>query len=1205
MNSSLLELANLPPDQEEVSNKSPDEMSLMDLANLDPNETPEPTRFRKIQYGAAKSRFLLPMIYNVVSAAWKDGDFDQNLIDQQEEYLKNLYKDYPEFAGGIYDEDPSVIFGDIAVSFMDPVSLYPPARGAAVALNTGKAGVRNLTAAAIGVEAAGYSTFRQLSETGDFNAGESAVAGLTGAAVGNIVMPWIASKMGVKARMQEKANGVYELMATGNKVAQYSPSTAMIAERRNLLVSRYGFTQKEVDSFEEIVTNNQPLRELWLKVESEDNSFNGLLRYFDKRIKDETNRISVDANGNKIPKKKRDTTQLHTIRTLRREKIQEYMEKQAGLQSDMVVQIMEELAKNQTLTDRMIIMLNDHVTRPIFYGGIGGASGLLLGDTADIEDPDSLAIMLGWTGVVLGALHRKTMASKYIPTDASKRFLQLGYHGMMNTAARYINVSTSMTQATRLNSMGNETTLFSRLLFNQHGRYDTGKRLGEMSVTMPSGAKVSLGGMKIKAPAGNQSVESRSDQNTMLWHRAIDDALTNPVTREKLSPEQQLEVVRRLRGYGKSTDPEVLRASEEVRDMYTYFIKYATDAGFTFPQEIPNYFTRVYNPNEIGKDFDGFTRAMDQVMALMYPKMDMGARHQKALGIAQDIQAYQLEPIVTLRGLKKAVSDGNMKAKPGDLSSHHTIDRAIRNIELKTPTQVHIERQRILHTKDPVINAKIEEILEPYLVNDPTSVVYNTLENSVRSIEVSRTFGKGMEGVKELLLAVRRKYDGSRQGKMMHPEEEREMEAIINGVNSFFGRYGENTLGPVANRILTTLATASNVVLLAPNVTISALGDLLQPIQNSKNWSAMIKNFPVLGSTSLRGKWDYKSANMRFSERTAIQQELAAQHGLTNSSDPYVQKMMQFNTWLFSLSGLTSVTSLSRRYAYNTGMEDAFISAQKAISSPKSIVTGQVPGKRALSHLQYLETLGVTSEEAKILSQHSTFEDAFRNPKARTVLERAGYKAAERDAKIANVGNRLLFVQSRDPTIRLLGQYTSWLQAKSAQTNELIERIEDGDTKVFVAMLAMLPVYAAQQDFRYFFSYGEWPPDQGMGMQMAKGAEMSSAGSWPVSAALGMRYNLIGTHEINPSAMYPIPLTATFGKFLQAIPDAADGELFKAAAHLNPGIRSAYQGYLGDVLGTRREYRHEPQTLESDLRTDSSSLYISERDLREGMRNGR
>ena len=53
----------------------------------------------------------------------------------------------------------------------------------------------------------------------------------------------------------------------------------------------------------------------------------------------------------------------------------------------------------------------------------------------------------------------------------------------------------------------------------------------------------------------------------------------------------------------------------------------------------------------------------------------------------------------------------------------------------------------------------------------------------------------------------------------------------------------------------------------------------------------------------------------------------------------------------------------------------------------------------------------------------------------------------------------------------------SWTLAKSAQTNKLLQRIENGDTKQLVKLLAGLPVYGGIQSLREIAKYGEVQTD--------------------------------------------------------------------------------------------------------------------------------
>ena len=173
--------------------------------------------------------------------------------------------------------------------------------------------------------------------------------------------------------------------------------------------------------------------------------------------------------------------------------------------------------------------------------------------------------------------------------------------------------------------------------------------------------------------------------------------------------------------------------------------------------------------------------------------------------------------------------------------------------------------------------------------------------------------------------------------------------------------------------------------------------------------------------------------------------------------------------------GLQWLTGFARRYAYNVGAVDAYASASKlakyvqagnSLSSAKGIRLTNDVGK-----------YGINTTDALRIGRSNTFEDALKNKANKDLLNNAGITASNRDALIPQVSNRLLFTQSRDPLVRLMGQFMSWTLAKSAQTNKLLQRIENGDTKQLVKLLAGLPVYGGIQSLREIAKYGEVQTD--------------------------------------------------------------------------------------------------------------------------------
>ena len=105
--------------------------------------------------------------------------------------------------------------------------------------------------------------------------------------------------------------------------------------------------------------------------------------------------------------------------------------------------------------------------------------------------------------------------------------------------------------------------------------------------------------------------------------------------------------------------------------------------------------------------------------------------------------------------------------------------------------------------------------------------------------------------------------------------------------------------------------------------------------------------------------------------------------------------------------------------------------------------------KAKLLQRELLETYELTANKAMTVGKGKTFNAAIKNDKAKQFLNESGLKASNRDALIPQVDNRLLFTQSKDARIRMLGQFLSWSQAKSAQTNKILQRVESGDVRNF------------------------------------------------------------------------------------------------------------------------------------------------------------
>jgi len=170
--------------------------------------------------------------------------------------------------------------------------------------------------------------------------------------------------------------------------------------------------------------------------------------------------------------------------------------------------------------------------------------------------------------------------------------------------------------------------------------------------------------------------------------------------------------------------------------------------------------------------------------------------------------------------------------------------------------------------------------------------------------------------------------------------------------------------------------------------------------------------------------------------------------------------------------GMTWLTGTARRFAYNVGVGDAYATARQ-LNNVVVKAGNSINSKKALEILIHVEKLGMSAEQALKLGAISSYDKAITSNLGKKILNKAGLITANRDAILPQVGNRLLFSQNRDPRYRILGQFMSWAMAKSSQTSKMLQRVENGDVKTLIKIMAAIPVYSGIQNLRELLKYGE------------------------------------------------------------------------------------------------------------------------------------
>ena len=116
------------PNQEDnttqsVSSSSNSNNPLKDIKQ----ELIEPSNIRKYQYGWAKEDMVLGDVWDIGSAwigSWGKDTYEESVEKVNQKKLKELYEEFPEFAGGMYDGDKAVIAGSVSTMIADPCLLY-------------------------------------------------------------------------------------------------------------------------------------------------------------------------------------------------------------------------------------------------------------------------------------------------------------------------------------------------------------------------------------------------------------------------------------------------------------------------------------------------------------------------------------------------------------------------------------------------------------------------------------------------------------------------------------------------------------------------------------------------------------------------------------------------------------------------------------------------------------------------------------------------------------------------------------------------------------------------------------------------------------------------------------------------------------------------------------------------------------------------
>jgi len=642
----------------------------------------------------------------------------------------------------------------------------------------------------------------------------------------------------------------------------------------------------------------------------------------------------------------------------------------------------------------------------------GAGVGYAFGTLWGAEDDELNKWIYG--GALLGTIQKGIKASKVLTVGDKTAATNILNNEAVKLTLQKLRVYTATTTATKLKAFGGKT-----------------EQLGNMLL------------QNLDSPYSKNSISKVADEIRSTWTtRAVN--IFKPY-----SEVQGTNALNSLRGSTIKLSNKEKILKRNIKNYLDEFQNLYTKAGIFSKENIKDYFPRVYNFDRIQKNPKKFEETLIQIFK------NKGAKN----------------PVKEAKKFQDNINDVSnfniVKTNIDDLIN----DKKISNQYIITPLSNHINQQRKLTGTF----TQVEKLLSDngFLINNPSQVLSSLVNRSANSIAFSQRLGPNGQFLTPFYQGIKDKYKNT--GKVNWRElAQKEIQIVNNTIEAYFDRFGHarrNELKATAG----VLSTISNLNML-DRVTIASLGDLVQPFTNSSNWLTWLK---ALSRTSLTAKGETGVAkNLGIAHnneiRASLQKPLAIKGDEISANASWLGNdklsLTAANNLFFRISGLEWLTGFARRFAYNAGAVDAYTTANKLSKFVSK--GGKLNSSKGSKLITDLERYGVTATDALKIGSKS-YDDIVKTAIGKKNLNEAGIAAANRDAIIPQVSNRLLFTQSNAPWVRLMGQFLSWSMAKSAQTNKILSRIENGDVRTMVKLVAALPVYGGIQELRELAKYGE------------------------------------------------------------------------------------------------------------------------------------
>ena len=1054
----------------------------------------EPSTLEKLEYGFDKNpwvarQLLYDIPMNYITAMFdSERDVKDVAIDREKERVEAFKKEHWKMLDGKYDGTYTFI-GEMASFVTDPYYITGYYFGSPL-LAGGVGGSAILNAGLLG----GDTLINQLATQGEITSyGDIAKSAAIGGAIGT-VMP-IGAKVISKYlpnKLKDKADDVASYI--DGKIGNFNKLTGVeqkiiksVANKSNIknvtneidkLVLSFGvnkannFVAPMVNAKKKFLTLKsklykeafelgkqrkeilKPVKGLTQKNVASKTYYDNVVRPVKDKAKEVGKKILDIRNQVKAAREVYKGTNERLI-ARQTERLNKYY----SLEAKRTELILQALKSEQGIASKFFQAVLTNITRPLVGAATGASANIgasVLG--YDVEDDFGKWAMIG---AALGGFQKMIQNSAKLGEVQKTGFLKMIDNHAVQMTFQKLRELTAGTAVTKLASFGGTTEKIGRLL-------------------LP----------KIDDPMSSKSVWSQSEALESVFMRKASELIN------KYTPEDRIKAISIVRGnqeLASTSNQTILNAARDIKQWMDEFKGLYNNVGFFSRRELDDYFPRVLNWEVINADRLKAEKIFADIFQKNY-KLTRKEAEKSAKTYLDRNDGIANNTVINENAFNRFINNlGRGESRPGDDL-------------IFTPISDHITKNRMLQGEYKIV----EEVLEKnnYLINDLEVILPKIIQDSVKYISFAQTFGKGGQLLKPMIKEIQDKYaklNIANQNKVQEAMKH-EIRLVFDTIDAYFGRYGiknRNVL-PTTFGILTML---SNLNMLG-RVSITSLGDIAQIFQNSVNYTSAIKG---LGATNLfKATWEKGFArNLNYDivnySKESLQKSAGreAEEIILNTSwmgkfgvrGKDLATTNFYNNLAFKGLGLEWLTGYVRRFAYNAGVYDVFDLSRKLYKVSNG---GKNINKQANQILADLNLYGVNQTQALNIGRFNNLKSLSKNKSAFEIVNKAGFNATNRDALIPQVGNRLLFTQSKNPFVRALGQFLSWTQAKSATTNAILKRIENGNTRTLIKTLAVLPVYAGIQQLREIAKHGDVSTDYqyNTGELAAKSWTLSGMPGW-------------------------------------------------------------------------------------------------------------